>query len=234
MGPDRDMMHGLRFRVRVGAAGAALALFAACASAQSTGSPLRRRRLQPPAEPAAAAPADSSRPAWLVSDEAARTVTMALVVTRGARWRVDQRAPGREASGHRPGRLDGPVGLALGRLDRDPQSGAHGGAREAAHRGRPRGLHQRDDAQGHGRTPRRSGATGPRSPPSRRAGTGCSAAFPAMRSPASSSAFGSIPRRRPPASRSSSPQPAGSPSSRSISRSNPRISRWCCAPVAGP
>ena len=78
------MMHGLSFRVRVGAAGAALALFAACASAQSTSSAAPAPAAEAASESRpAAAPADSSRPAWLVSDEAARTVTMALVVTRG-------------------------------------------------------------------------------------------------------------------------------------------------------
>jgi hypothetical protein len=57
---------------------------AACASAQSTTG--QSSSPQPPPEAPAAAPAagsDSSRPAWLVADDAAKSVTIALVVTRG-------------------------------------------------------------------------------------------------------------------------------------------------------
>lgn len=90
------MVDRQRLRGRATATAAALVALAACASAQSTGS-------TPPAAPSpAAAPAmasDSSHPAWLVSDVGARTVTVALMVTR---------APdggGALINGHRAGTL---------------------------------------------------------------------------------------------------------------------------------
>jgi hypothetical protein len=60
---------------RFGAGSLALAWSAACASAQSTPS------TKPPAEAPAS---DSSAPPWLVADDGAKTVTIALVVTPGA------------------------------------------------------------------------------------------------------------------------------------------------------
>jgi hypothetical protein len=65
---------------RLGALTALLATSAACASAQSTGS----SAAPPPPPAAAAAPADSAKPAWLVADDGAKTVTIALVVTPAA------------------------------------------------------------------------------------------------------------------------------------------------------
>ena len=60
-------------RARFLAVALGLAWSTACASAQSTG-----------AATAPAAAPDSSAPAWLVADDAAKTVTIALVVTPGA------------------------------------------------------------------------------------------------------------------------------------------------------
>ena len=68
-------MRALTYRGVLGILGA-LAASTACASAQSTSAP------PPAASPAAPSP-DSSLPAWLVSDEAAETITIALVVTPG-------------------------------------------------------------------------------------------------------------------------------------------------------
>jgi hypothetical protein len=78
------MVDTLRVWVRIGATVAALVLFAACASAQGTGSaaPAPAAAAATPGQPVPAS-ADSAHPAWLVSDDAARTITIALVVTRG-------------------------------------------------------------------------------------------------------------------------------------------------------
>jgi hypothetical protein len=86
------MADRLTWRARAGAAGLALAAAAACASAQSA-----------PAAPAPAASPSSppvssdSTPAWLVSDAAAKTVTLALVVTPAQ--------GGARINGHRSGDL---------------------------------------------------------------------------------------------------------------------------------
>jgi len=62
---------------RPGALTALLVTSAACVSAQSTGS----SAAPPPPSAAGGAPADSTKPAWLVADDGAKTVTIALVVT---------------------------------------------------------------------------------------------------------------------------------------------------------
>jgi hypothetical protein len=78
------MLSTLRPLGHLGALAAALSAWAACASAQAAES------ASPPASPAPApagqAPtvADSTHPAWLVTDEGAKTATIALVVTPAA------------------------------------------------------------------------------------------------------------------------------------------------------
>ena len=64
-------------RARLAVLGA-LVLTPACASAQTTATAPAPVPTPPPAAP------DSAVPAWLVSDDAARTVTIALVVTPGS------------------------------------------------------------------------------------------------------------------------------------------------------
>ena len=86
------MAERLSWRARACAAGLALAASTACASAQSAA-----------ATPAPAAPPVPSRapsdslPPWLVADDAAKTVTVALVVTPGQ--------GGARINGHRGGDL---------------------------------------------------------------------------------------------------------------------------------
>ena len=146
----------------------------------------------------------SETPAWLVADTAGRTVTIALQVTPAAGGRrsgTPQRAPQWRPSDRRAPWLDGAVGLAECRLRVGAQPGGHGGAREAAARGRAGGVHQRADPQRHRAGSRPARATGRRSPPRRRGGTGCSVGCRGTRLRGSSWVFGSIRRRRRRASR---------------------------------
>jgi hypothetical protein len=70
------MRCALTYRGWIGVLGA-LGTITACASAQSTSAP------PPPAAAPSASGPDSSAPAWLVSDDEGKTVTIALVVTPG-------------------------------------------------------------------------------------------------------------------------------------------------------
>ncbi len=169
---------------------AALALAASAAAA-----PLGARAA---AQTAAPEPA-----AWVMADSVAHTATIALEVTAPAG------SPSALLNGFRDGRGAGGRAAAV---DRGAGTGARrtpaakhslvadGGAREASHRGRPAGVHQRhdsrDDRGAPGGTDRSHHVRGGCRP----AGTGCSAACRATPSRVSGSASRWTPTREPPAS----------------------------------
>ena len=172
-GPDRDVSRTAF--ARRGRSPLALARGLPSAPAQARRAAPAGARLRPsaPGSPPIRLARGRCRPwRWTVTSGDARAERSA---------RINGHRDG-ERAGRRPARLDRDMGLALGRLDLAAQSGRDGGAGEASHRGRPAVVHQRDDPSGHRRARRPARSIGPASRPSRRAGTGSSAACPAMRS----------------------------------------------------